>query len=198
MRPVIAWSAGPERRGKSIFVQSHPVKTRDAIVADLAGLDPRPPLRRYARHTGHDVIVIDTGGFEPDKPSGVVGPHESRRSKRWPRPTWWSSWSMDGRGVRARTTTSRYLRGASRRILLAVNKGRGHGRLATRLAEFHELGIGEPHPISAAHGRGIRQSSGCGVMPYGEASAEDDADVKKGRRFALAVARRGPMQASPP
>ena len=34
-------------------------------------------------------------------------------------------------------------------------QGRGHGE-SPLLAEFHELGMGEPHPISAAHGQGIR------------------------------------------
>ena len=40
-------------------------------------------------------------------------------------------------------------------MLLAVNKAEGMSD-SPLLAEFHELGIGEPHPISAAHGQGIR------------------------------------------
>ena len=38
--------------------------------------------------------------------------------------------------------------------LLVVNKAEGMRHHAD-LAQFHELGLGEPHPISAAHGDGV-------------------------------------------
>ena len=40
-------------------------------------------------------------------------------------------------------------------MLLAANKAEGMVE-SPLLGEFYELGIGEPHPISAAHGQGIR------------------------------------------
>lgn len=40
------------------------------------------------------------------------------------------------------------------RVLLAVNKAEGMG-LGAAISEFHELGLGQPYPISAAHGDGI-------------------------------------------
>ncbi|CFN63123.1 GTP-binding protein EngA [Bordetella pertussis] len=40
------------------------------------------------------------------------------------------------------------------RVLLAVNKAEGMG-VGNATGDFHELGLGEPHPISAAHGDGI-------------------------------------------
>ena len=40
------------------------------------------------------------------------------------------------------------------RVLLAVNKAEGMGSGAA-VAEFHELGLGQPYAISAAHGDGI-------------------------------------------
>ena len=39
-------------------------------------------------------------------------------------------------------------------MLLAVNKAEGMGSGAA-VAEFHELGLGQPYAISAAHGDGI-------------------------------------------
>lgn len=39
-------------------------------------------------------------------------------------------------------------------MLLAVNKAEGMG-VGNATGDFHELGLGEPHPISAAHGDGI-------------------------------------------
>ena len=46
------------------------------------------------------------------------------------------------------------LRRAGRPVVLAVNKSEGLS--ASTLAELHELGIGEPLPVSAAHGEGVR------------------------------------------
>ena len=47
------------------------------------------------------------------------------------------------------------LRKAGRPVFVAVNKAEGmnHGIVA---ADFHELGLGEPHSISATHGEGVR------------------------------------------
>src|SRR5690606_10803606 len=46
------------------------------------------------------------------------------------------------------------LRKTGSRIVLAVNKAEGM-RFGSVTAEFHELGLGEPHPISASHGDGV-------------------------------------------
>jgi len=49
---------------------------------------------------------------------------------------------------------ARYLRSAGKKVLLAVNKAEGMAD-SPHLAEFHELGLGEPLPVSAAHGQGV-------------------------------------------
>src|SRR5690606_11378198 len=46
------------------------------------------------------------------------------------------------------------LRESGRPIWLAVNKAEGLDR-ALAGAEFHELGLGDPWPIAAAHGDGV-------------------------------------------
>ena len=69
MKPVIA-IVGRANVGKSTLF-NRITKSRDAIVADFAGLTRD---RHYgdARLGGREFIVVDTGGFEPDKPTGVV------------------------------------------------------------------------------------------------------------------------------
>jgi GTP-binding protein len=47
------------------------------------------------------------------------------------------------------------LRRAGRRLWLVVNKAEGLAREAAA-ADFHELGLGEPLAVSAAHGEGVR------------------------------------------
>src|SRR5690606_39572389 len=46
------------------------------------------------------------------------------------------------------------LRKSGQRVLLAVNKAEGM-RYGSASAEFHELGLGEPYPISASPGDGV-------------------------------------------
>ena len=68
MKPVIALVGRPNVGKSTLF--NRLTKTRDAIVADFAGLT-------RDRHYGngnlgtHDYIVIDTGGFEPDAQTGI-------------------------------------------------------------------------------------------------------------------------------
>ena len=49
---------------------------------------------------------------------------------------------------------ARYLRTTGKPVLLAANKAEGMPE-SPLLAEFFELGLGPPHPISAAHGQGV-------------------------------------------
>ena len=49
---------------------------------------------------------------------------------------------------------ARYLRSAGKRVVLAANKAEGMSE-SPLLGEFYELGLGEPHPVSAAHGQGV-------------------------------------------
>jgi GTPase len=83
---------------------------------------------------------------------------------------------------------ARYLRSVGKRVLLAVNKAEGMSE-SPALAEFHELGIGEPHPISAAHGQGIRSLVEAALEEFpedDEGAEEPDADAP----IRLAVAGR--------
>ena len=68
MKPVIALVGRPNVGKSTLF--NRLTKSRDAIVADFAGLT-------RDRHYGNgsqgkiEYIVIDTGGFEPDAASGI-------------------------------------------------------------------------------------------------------------------------------
>jgi outer membrane protein assembly factor BamB len=62
-------------------------KSRDAIVADFAGLT-RDRHYGNGRQGKHEYIVIDTGGFEPDAEAASSRRWPSRRARPWPRPMW--------------------------------------------------------------------------------------------------------------
>jgi GTP-binding protein len=56
------------------------------------------------------------------------------------------------------------------------------------LAEFHELGMGEPHPVSAAHGQGIRSLVEAALADF--PAAEEEVEPQEGAPIRLAVAGR--------
>ncbi len=188
MKPVIALVGRPNVGKSTLF--NRITKSRDAIVADYAGLTRD---RHYgdARHAGREFIVIDTGGFEPEKPSGVVA-EMAKQTRQAVAEADAVVFVVDVRsGLSAQDADiARYLRSVNKRTHLAVNKAEGMTD-SPLLAEFHELGMGEPHPISAAHGQGIRSLLDAVLEPF--VVDEDEAEREAGEAddvLRLAVAGR--------
>lgn len=153
-KPIVA-IIGRQNTGKSTLlnriagkplaiVQDQPGTTRDRIFASVAWQDT-------------EFTVIDTGGLEPETEATVT------------------------RGINAQielaiemadviiflvdvkdgvTPTDREiaekLRRTAKPILLAANKT-DNARLESEAVEFYELGLGEPLPVAAHHGRGIAE-----------------------------------------
>ncbi len=153
MKPVLAIVGRPNVGKSTLF--NRLTRSRDAIVADFAGLTRD---RHYgdARVDGREFIVVDTGGFEPDTTDGMLR-EMAKQTRQAVAEADVVVFVLDARaGLSAQDhEIARYLRSTARRVVLAVNKAEGMSD-SPRLAEFHELGLGEPHPISAAHGQGIR------------------------------------------
>lgn len=153
MKPVIAIVGRPNVGKSTLF--NRMTKSRDAIVADFAGLTRD---RHYGdgRLGEREFIVVDTGGFEPDSTSGIVK-EMARQTRQAVAEADAVIFVVDIRSGLAGQDQdiARYLRSVSKKVFLAVNKAEGMVD-SPLLAEFHELGIGEPHPVSAAHGQGIR------------------------------------------
>jgi len=153
LKPVIALVGRPNVGKSTLF--NRITKSRDAIVADYAGLT-RDRHYADARLGAQEFIVIDTGGFEPDKPSGVVA-EMAKQTRQAVAEADAVIFVVDVRGGLSAQDhdIARYLRTQQKRVLLAANKAEGM-QDSPLLGEFHELGIGAPHPVSAAHGQGIR------------------------------------------
>jgi len=78
------------------------------------------------------------------------------------------------------------------RVVLAVNKAEGMG-VGNATSEFHELGLGTPYPISAAHGDGIVDLIGLALQDLVEPEPEpapDAADLPPDHRIKLAIVGR--------
>lgn len=184
MKPVIALVGRPNVGKSTLF--NRMTKSRDAIVADFAGLTRD---RHYGdgQQGGQSFIVVDTGGFEPDKPTGIVA-IMARQTQAAVAEADAVVFVVDARqGVTGQDhDIARYLRAANKRVLLAVNKAEGMVD-SPSLAEFHELGIGQPHPISASHGQGVRSLVEAALADFPE--DEDEQDTQDGP-IRLAVAGR--------
>lgn len=129
-------------------------RSRDALVADLPGLTRD---RHYGRGRVGErpYLVVDTGGLEPVAKEGIL--HEmAKQTRQAVDEADVVLFLVDGRqGVTPQDKIiATQLRKTGRPVLLLVNKAEGMQRSRVT-AEFYELGLGEPLPISSAHGDNI-------------------------------------------
>jgi GTP-binding protein len=184
VKPVLAIVGRPNVGKSTLF--NRLTKSRDAIVADFAGLTRD---RHYgdAVSESREFIVIDTGGFEPTSETGIV--HEMAKQTR--QAVAESDAVLFVVDVRAGLSAqdhdiARELRSAGKRVLLVVNKAEGMSE-SPALNEFHELGLGTMHPVSAAHGQGIRSLLDAALDGFEfERTAADDEAADKPIRLAVA------------
>jgi GTPase len=139
--------------GKSTFF-NRLTKSRAALVADFPGLTRD---RHYGRGRlgAREFIVVDTGGFEPVAKDGIL--HEmAKQTKNAIAEADVVVFLVDARQglVSQDLAIAQLLRASGRPVVVAVNKAEG-APPERAAAEFHELGLGEPHAISAAHGENV-------------------------------------------
>jgi GTPase len=151
VKPTVAL-VGRTNVGKSTLF-NRLTRSRAALVADVPGLTRD---RQYGDgHVGlKPFLAIDTGGFDPasieDLQRAVNEQTETAIAE--------SDVLLFVVDVRAGLTAqdqhiAQRLRATGRRIVLVANKAEGLEPEAG--AEFHELGLGPPYLISAAHGFGL-------------------------------------------
>ncbi len=187
MKPVIALVGRPNVGKSTLF--NRLTKSRDAIVADFAGLT-------RDRHYGngklgkHEYIVIDTGGFEPDASSGIYR-EMAKQTQQAVAEADVVIFVVDARaGLSAQDhDIANYLRRLGKPCLLVGNKAEGM-REGVQLAEFYELGLGEVLPVSAAHGQGVRSMLESALDTLQLPEPEDEPEDGEDKPIRLAVAGR--------
>lgn len=153
MKPVIALVGRPNVGKSTLF--NRLTKSRDAIVADFAGLT-RDRHYGNGKQGKYEYIAIDTGGFEPDAESGIFK-EMAKQTRQAVAEADVVVFVVDARaGLSAQDhDIAKYLRRLGKPCVLVANKAEGM-KEGAQLVEFYELGLGEVHPVSAAHGQGIR------------------------------------------
>ncbi|MCU0772975.1 MAG: ribosome biogenesis GTPase Der [Ideonella sp.] len=187
MKPVIAIVGRPNVGKSTLF--NRITRSRDAIVADFPGLTRD---RHYGdgRLDEREFIVVDTGGFEPTSDTGLV--HEmARQTRQAVAEADAVIFVVDVRGGLSAQDhdIAGYLRQVGKPVVLAANKAEGMSD-SPLLGEFFELGLGAPHPISAAHGQGVRSLLEEALAPVPAPPAEpepaDGDDATRPIRLAVA------------
>ncbi|WP_209716042.1 ribosome biogenesis GTPase Der [Duganella sp. 1411] len=152
MKPVIALVGRPNVGKSTLF--NRLTRSRDALVADLPGLT-RDRHYGEGRVGERPFLVIDTGGFEPVAKEGIM--HQmAKQTKQAVAEADIVVFLVDGRqGLTPHDKTiTDFLRKSGRPVMLVVNKSEGM-RYTAVVADFYELGLGEPYSISSAHGDGV-------------------------------------------
>jgi GTP-binding protein len=151
MKPVVALVGRPNVGKSTLF--NRLTRTRAALVADFPGLT-------RDRHYGEGQVgpvpylVIDTGGFEPVAAEGIIREMAAQAEQAIAESdvVIFVLDTREGLTAHDRRIAQR-LRESGRRLVLAANKA--EGLPVESYAEFHELGLGSPNPLSAAHGDGV-------------------------------------------
>jgi GTPase len=154
MQAVLAL-VGRANVGKSTLF-NRLTRSREAIVADFPGLT-RDRHYGNARHGKRQFIVIDTGGFEPDAGAGIV----KEMAKQTRQAVAEADLVLFVVDVRAGLSAldhdiADFLRKMGKKCIIVANKAEGMHEGGQNVSDFFALGLGEVHPISAAHGQGIR------------------------------------------
>jgi GTPase len=174
MKPVIALVGRPNVGKSTLF--NNLTRTRDALVADYAGLTRD---RKYGtgRLGEHPYLVVDTGGLTGDV-MGVEG-EMAQQVKLAIGECDAVIFLVDARDglTPIDENIAGYLRQCGKPVTLVVNKTDGVDALVAS-SEFHALALGEPIPIAASHGRGVRSMIEQVLQPFvtEEEEAEEEAE----------------------
>jgi GTP-binding protein len=172
MIPTLALVGRPNVGKSTLF--NRLTRSRDALVADIPGLTRD---RHYGRGRigAKPFLTVDTGGLEPGARSGIF--HlMARQTLQAVAEADAVLLLVDGRAglTPEDRSIAQELRKTGQRLWLVVNKSEGRTQqMAT--AEFHELGLGEPWAISAAHGEGVNDLLERVMEPFPAEQAEPDA-----------------------
>lgn len=180
MKPTLVIVGRPNVGKSTLF--NRLTRSRDALVADFPGLTRD---RHYGIGRGADrpYLVVDTGGFEPLAKDGILQ-EMARQAEQAIVEADVLLFLVDGRtGLTPQDKEiALRLRKSGRPVVLAVNKAEGMNRSVVA-AEFHELGCGEPYPISSAHGDGVRAVVDLALSSF--PLDEDEQEEGQGARVAI-------------
>jgi GTP-binding protein len=180
VKPIVA-VVGRPNVGKSTLV-NRMLGRREAVVQDVPGVT-RDRVSYDAEWAGRDFVVVDTGGWIPDAKGMAIQIAEQAEI---------AIDLADAVLFVVDVTTGitsedeavvKVLRKAKKPVILAANKVDGP-QLESEATVMWNLGLGEPYPVSALHGRGSGDLLDAVLKVF---PPEDDTEPEQGgpRRVAI-------------
>ncbi len=187
MKPVVAIVGRPNVGKSTLF--NRIVGRRAALVADVPGVT-RDRHYAEAEHAGRALVVVDTGGFDPDARDGILALMKRQVAlaieeadalvvvvdgREGLTPLDEAVWSV--------------VRAGSRPAYLAVNKV-DRPDMTPLCADFFGLGVGEVFPVSAENGGGVAELLDRLVADLAAPVAGDESDDESAGPVRIAVVGR--------
>ncbi|WP_308036664.1 ribosome biogenesis GTPase Der [Actinoplanes sp. DH11] len=148
--PVVA-VVGRPNVGKSTLV-NRIIGRRQAVVEDVAGVT-RDRVPYDAQWNGRRFTVVDTGGWEPDARDRAAAIANQAEIAVQTADVVLFVVDVTVGATDVDEAAVRMLRRSHKPVILIANKA-DNQNLELEAVSLWQLGLGEPHPISALHGRG--------------------------------------------
>ena len=181
MVPVIALVGRPNVGKSTLF--NRLTKTRDALVANFPGLTRD---RKYgeARFGDRHFIVIDTGGITGEEEGlDAVMAQQSMQAVEEADAVFFMLDSRDGL-TGPDQLLANHLRQVEKPVFYIANKIDGVNP-DIAMADFYQLGIPNLHPITATHGKGVRQLLLEMFEAFPEADKPEEEEDQHGVKIAI-------------
>jgi GTP-binding protein len=180
MLPVIALVGRPNVGKSTLF--NRLTRSRDALVADQPGLTRD---RKYG--TGklgkHPYVVVDTGGISGDQVGiDMLMEQQVRQAIGEADHILFLLDAKEG-CAGGDEIIAQELRRTGKPVTLTVNKSEGMEE-DLAVSDFYRLGLGDPQPIAAVHGRGVRSLID-GILDTLPLLEEEGTDEEQGIQIAV-------------
>jgi len=181
LRPVLA-VVGRPNVGKSMLV-NRILGRREAVVQDVPGVT-RDRVSYDATWNGREFVVVDTGGWAPDAKglAAQIAEQAELAIAAADAVLFVVDASVGIQDVDEAVVS--VLRRSRKPVVLAANKV-DDARNEAEATMMWNLGLGEPHPVSALHGRGSGDLLDAVIAALPEAPREADQVIGGPRRVAI-------------
>ncbi|WP_460402068.1 ribosome biogenesis GTPase Der [Actinophytocola sediminis] len=180
-QPVLA-VVGRPNVGKSTLV-NRIIGRREAVVQDKPGVT-RDRVAYDALWSGRRFTVVDTGGWDPKAEGLQASVTEQAELAMMTADAVLLVVDATVGATATDEAAARVLRRAKQPVLLAANKV-DDDRLLADTASLWSLGLGEPHPVSALHGRSSGDLLDAVLHALPETPRESFGEARGPRRVAL-------------
>ena len=177
-KPIIAIVGKPNVGKSKLF--NYIVGQRISIVEDKPGVT-RDRIYADSEWRGRQFTFIDTGGIEPESNDVITSQMREQANIAINIADCILFVTDLNDGVTSvDQDVAKMLKKSNKKVILVVNKVDTYGEPPAEIYEFYNLGLGEPHPISAANAMGIGDLLDAiyDMVPESDDENNDDEEIK--------------------